>query len=678
MKKRLTAASFAVRVWRFRTLLPVYLLPSVFSLVAPAAFGQPDLSNASLEQLMDVQVTSVNKKEQKLARTAAAIFVISAEDIRRSGATNIPDLLRMVPGVQVSRIDANAWSISIRGFNMRYSNKVLALIDGRSIYSSSFSGVYWDQQSVPLEDIERIEVIRGPGGTVWGANAVNGVINIITKHANATHGGLFVAGTGNEDTAQGLLQYGGRAGKDGDYRVFSSYSRIADSSLPSGISAGDGWRRIQGGGRADWDVTPSDSLTVEGSAYSNSEGQTRWPGFTSLLPQGAPFQDVVTARGGDLMGRWDHIFQGGSDASLHVYADTYRRIDLGAAETHKTLDFDFQHHLKLGRNDIVWGAGYRASDSGAASASLYFVPVSQTDSLYSTFIQDEINMNDRLWLTIGSKFEHNAYTGFEFEPGASLAWTLTGRQTVWISAAKAIRQPSRFENVVDATLGTVPVAPGVTGTLVLLGNPNFQAEELRDYEAGYRAQLTKDFSLDIAMFGSIYKHLATDEPLASLPLQNPSGSGLLFQLMVANKEHATDYGGELSATWNVNRHWRISPSYSWIEMKPELDPDSLTPFGNLLNGDAPKHMFQVRSFFNLSKNVEFDSTAYYVAHLAINDVPGNFRLDTRIGWRRGEGVEFSVVGQNLLRPQTLEFGNAAAVAGTLVQRSIFGKVTWRF
>jgi len=325
----------------------------VFGFGGSPALAQPDLSNASLEQLMNVTVTSVNKKEQKLARTAAAVFVISQEDIRRSGATNIPDLLRMVPGVQVSRIDANAWAISIRGFNTRYSNKVLVLIDGRSVYSSSFSGVFWDQQGVPLEDIERIEVIRGPGATVWGANAVNGIINIITKPAKATQGGLLAAGTGNEDNAQGLLRYGGPAGKDGAYRVFSSYSRISNSALPDGTDAADGWRRIQGGGRADWNLASTDSVTVEGSVYSNSEGQTRWPGFTNLLPLGDPFAEAITARGGDLLGRWDHIFQGGSDASLQVYLDTYRRIDLGAVETHKTLDFDFQDHLSLGRNDIV-------------------------------------------------------------------------------------------------------------------------------------------------------------------------------------------------------------------------------------------------------------------------------------------------------------------------------------
>jgi iron complex outermembrane receptor protein len=650
-----------------------FLLAGFFSLVA---WGQSDLSNASLEQLMNITVTSVNKKEQKLARTAAAVFVISEEDIRRSGATNIPDLLRMAPGVQVSRIDANAWAISIRGFNTRYSNKVLVLIDGRSVYSSSFSGVFWDQQSVPLEDIDRIEVIRGPGGTVWGANAVNGVINIITKPAKATEGGLLVAGTGSEDTAQGLLRYGGPAGNDGAYRVYSSYSRIADSLLPNGADAVDGWRRIQGGGRADWKLTPNDSLTVEGSAYSNSEGQTRYMGFSNLFPQGPPFAEQITARGGDLLGRWDHIFQGGSGASLQVYADTYRRIDLGAVETQRTLDFDLQDHFTLGRNDIVWGLGYRATNTGLASPNLSFIPVNQTDSLYSTFVQDEININNHLLLTIGSKFEHNAFTGFEFEPGASLAWTPTRRQTVWISAAKAIRQPSRFEDGINVTLASIPLPNGLPEAVVMRGNPNFQAEQLRDYEAGYRAQLTKDLSLDIALFGSFYRHLATYEPQAMLPVPNPSGPGLLFQMLLGNEAHATTYGGELSTTWNINRRWRISPGYSWIEMKSELDPGSISAFGSLVS--APKHMFQIRSLFDFSKNVEFDNSMYYVAHLPSNNVPGNFRLDTRIGWRHGEAWEFSIVGQNLLRPQTLEFGDAAAVVGAETQRSIFGKITWRF
>jgi iron complex outermembrane receptor protein len=654
------------------------LAAGLFSLMTAAAFAQFDLSNASLEQLMNITVTSVNKKEQKLARTAAAVFVISKEDIRRSGATNIPDLLRMVPGVQVSRVDANTWAISIRGFNARYSNKVLVLIDGRSVYSSSFSGVFWDQQSVPLEDIERIEVIRGPGATVWGANAVNGIINIITKPANATKGGLLVAGTGSEDTAHGLLRYGGPAGNDGTYRVFSSYSRIADSSLPNGVNAADGWRRIQGGGRADWDLTKSDSLTVEGSVYSNSEGQTHWLGFTNLFPQGAPFADSVTARGGNLLGRWNHVFQGGSDATLQVSADTYRRVDLGAPETHKSLDLDFQHHITLGMHDVVWGISYRATAAGLSSADISFVPVRQTDSLYSAFIQDEIRIKDSLWLTIGSKFEHNAYTGLEFEPGASLAWTPNRRQTVWISAARAVRQPSRLDTAIDLTLGTVPLPGGLTETLVLHGNPNFEAEEVRDYEAGYRTQLGKDFSLDIALFGSFYRRLWSYEPLSALPMPNPSAPGLLFALMFANKAHDTSYGGEISTTWNVTPRWRISPGYSWIEVKPELNSDSLSPFGAFAVGDAPKHMFQIRSLFNLSRNVEFDNSLYYVAHLSVNNVPGNLRLDSRIGWRHAESWEFSIVGQNLLRPQTLEFGDAAAVAGTETQRSVFGKITWRF
>ncbi len=654
------------------------LLASLVSLGVPLARSQPDLTEASLEQLMNVQVTSVSKKEQKLARTAAAVFVISQEDIRRSGATNIPDLLRMVPGVQVARIDANAWAIGIRGFSTRYSNKVLVLIDGRSVYSPSFSGVFWDQQGLPLEDIERIEVIRGPGATVWGANAVNGVINIITKSAKATHGGLLTAGTGNEDNANGTLRYGGAAGGTGSYRVFGQYSRIADSPLPGGAKAADGWRRLNGGFRSDWDLTPQDSLTVEGSAFSNSEGQSRLPGFVNLSPSPQIFDDTITVRGGDLLGRWNHTLSGGSDISLQMYADEYRRVDFGAPETHRAFDLDFQHHVALGsRHDIVWGFGYRATNSGLKSPDLSFVPSSRTDGLYSTFIQDEIRIANTLWLTVGSKFEHNPYSGFEYEPGLSLAWTPSKKHTIWLSAAKAIRQTSLLNADIDATLSTIPLPNGLIQKLTLYGNPQFKSEQVRDYEAGYRAQLSKRVSLDAALFGSFYRHLETFDPAPIPPFFNPSMQ-LVVPVTYGNKAHATNYGAEMSTTWQVNSRWRLSPGYSFIQVRVERNPGSPDLFPAEPGGDAPKHMLQARSEFNLTKNIDFDNSLYYSARLPSTGAPSRARFDSRIAWRAGERLEFSVVGQNLLRPRTLEFGDAFAVVGTDAERSVFGKITWRF
>jgi iron complex outermembrane receptor protein len=603
--------------------------------------------------------------------------VISPEDIRRSGATNIPDVLRMVPGVQVARIDSNAWAISIRGFNTRYSNKVLVLVDGRTVYSPSFSGVYWDQQDVPLEDIERIEVIRGPGATLWGANAVNGVINIITKSSKATQGGLLSAGTGNVDNARALFRYGGRLGNSGSYRLFGRYSRIADGMLPDGRNGADGWRAIRGGFRADWDLAPRDSLTVEGSAYSNSEGQTRWPGFSSLLPVEAAFSDTITARGADLLGRWNHTFSGGSEMALQMYGDQYRRLDLGAPETHRSFDVDFQHHFFSGRrNDIVWGLGYRVTSTGLASENVSFLPNNRTDQLNSAFFQDEIRLTSSFALTVGSKFEHNAYTGFEYEPMAGLIWTPNPRNTLWASAARAIRQPSLLDTAISAYIGDVPLPGGLTQHLVLRGNPGLKAEQVRDVEAGYRAQLSRRISLDVSFFASFYRNVETIEPAAmTIDLQS---NVILTPLTFENNAYAKNYGSELFATWNVNSRWRLSTGYSFIRFRCLPSAGSQDHGGDIYRGDAPKHMYQIRSQFSLSKQVDFDTSVYYVARLPIGNTPSNTRLDARLAWRAGEYLEFSLVGQNLLRPRTLEFGNTSAVAGVLVDRSVFGGVMLRF
>ena len=324
-----------------------------------------DLRQASLEDLMDITVTSVSKREQKLSRAASAIFVISQEDIHRSGATNIPDLLRMAPGVDVEQIDANSWAISIRGFNSRFSNKVLVMIDGRTVYNPVFSGVFWDQIETPLEDIERIEVIRGPGATVWGANAVNGVISIITKSSRDTKGGRMTAGGGSQTQGTGQVQYGGALGQTGTYRMFGDYSDIGNSSAQQGGAANDHWQRMQTGFRTDWDLSKSDSLMVQGDLFANRENQTTQSSYIPspyniLLPQ------AVDAAGGDFLARWSHTLEGGSQTSLQAYYDTNRRTDSGIPMKVTTFDLDFQHHIAVGdRHDIVWGLGYRSDTSGA-------------------------------------------------------------------------------------------------------------------------------------------------------------------------------------------------------------------------------------------------------------------------------------------------------------------------
>ena len=634
-----------------------------------------DLTQASLEDLMNVQVTSVSKKEQTLSKTGAAVHVITQEDIRRSGATNIPDLLRTVPGVEVARIDTNSWAISIRGFNDRYANKVLVLIDGRSVYSPSFSGVYWEGQDMPLEDIERIEVIRGPGGTVWGANAVNGVINIITKSSKDTPGGLITAGTGSETTADGLVQYGGTVGQKGTYRVFGKYSNTDSSLLPNGGEAADGWRSSHGGFRTDWDLSSRDTLTVQGDALRLDEGQTITTPFSQDLPLVRTFNDPLSMTAGNIEGRWSHILASGSEVSLQMYDDYSNHFAQGFGDEQNTVDLDFEHHLTVGsRQDIVWGLGARVIDSHyGAGYAISLTPGQRLDRLFSTFFQDELRLSNSLWLTVGSKLEHNDFTGFEIEPSAQLVWEPARQQTVWVSAARAIRQPSSLDVGLQADVAIVPAGPSF-GVVTIAGSPAMQAEDVRDFEAGYRTQLNHRLSLDVVGFGSLYGNVRTIEPGAPYFTTVPGPPHLVLPEYFANGSPIDTYGVEFSATWAVTKRWRIMPGYSFFHMHVQ-DPATQTTSA----GADPQHQVQLQSRLDLRRNLEWDNTATYVSRLAAGNIPAYTRLDSRFGWRVGEYVEFSIVGQNLLSPRHPEFADTVDfVHHTLVERSVYGKITWRF
>jgi iron complex outermembrane receptor protein len=607
------------------------------------------------------------------------VFVIGPDDIRRSGARNLPDLLRMAPGVDVAQIDANAWAITIRGFNSRYSNKVLVLVDGRSVYTPSFSGVYWDQLEMPLENIERIEVVRGPGGSVWGANAVNGVINIITKPSKATQGGLATAEAGTQGTAAGLAQYGATAGQNATYRAFTRYSRTGDSILADGSNAADGWSRIEGGFRSDWAVSKSDSLTVEGDLFANRGGQTRYQLFTPL-PSDVPFAQRTDAAGGNVLAEWTHTFAGGSDTSVRAYFDTYRRDDLGEPESQKTVNVDFQHHFTSGdRHDVVWGLGYRVIRSGVpAGYQTALNPPFQSDQLYSGFVQDEIRIAPKVWLTPGIRLEHNAFTGFEFEPSVRLAWAPTNRQTLWASASRAIRQPSREEMDVDVTIAAIPLNPFTEVVSRLSGNLKFRSEEFRDVEVGYRRQWTRNLSLDIATFLGSYRHLSTIEPQAMVITASPAGVLILAPVLYSNQSHASTYGAEVAVNYNIAPRWRISPGYSFERIDAELDAGSHDTTSLSQDGTTPAHQFQFRSAVSLSRKLDWEQTVYWYGGLTNHTMGSHARLDSRIALKLGEHNEFSVVGQNLLRPGLLEYGNAFELVGSQVQRAIFGKLTWSF
>jgi iron complex outermembrane receptor protein len=634
------------------------------------------LADASLEQLLNTPVTSVSKKEQALARTAAAVFVISQDDIRRSGADTIPDLLRMVPGVQVAQINANSWAVSIRGFNQKYSNKLLVLVDGRSLYAIGFGGVYWDQVDIPLRDIERIEVIRGPGASVWGANAVNGVIDIITKSSKATKGGYAEAGGNSDGGAQGHVRYGDAAGTNGAYRASADASRFGDSILPGGDSAHDSWFRSRAGFRSDWDVTPSDSLTVEGSGFVSRAGALRFSGYLAL-PTDTIFGQNTNSAGADLLARWTHTSPQGAESSLQVFYDHFRRDDSGVPEVQSTFDMEFQRHAELGAHqDVVWGFGYRASSTAfGAGYPVALHPPIRVDSLASAFFQDEIRLSNRFWLTVGSKLEHNDYTGFEFEPNARLAYTPSKNHTLWASASRAIRQPTRLETGVSLTMDTVPVAPGLVYTLTLIGNTSFRSEELRDFEAGYRGQLSKNVSVDVDSFFSLYKHLSGFE---QLPIAIVPGPVTQFQIpfMYSNGTHAIDYGGEASLNWAPVSRWRIAAGYSMLHMNVTAAPGDT--YSVNANTYAPVNSFQLRSSLTLTRRLEWNQSFYWSQTLINGAVPSHARLDSRLEYRLSESVAVALSGQNLLSPGFMEFGNLEQYVGSLAPRTVTGKVTWTF
>jgi iron complex outermembrane receptor protein len=640
---------------------------------------QQDLTQLSLEDLGSIKVTSVGKKEQSLLKVGAAVYVITQEDIRRSGATNIPDVLRMVPGVDVAQLDANIWVVSIRGFSDRFGDKVLVLIDGRSVYTPTNSGVYWDQQDVPLEDIERIEVIRGPGGTVWGANAVNGVINITTMHAKATPGGLLSAGAGSNEAVQGLAQYGSTIGHVGTYRVFGKYFNVGSLTIPDGHRGADGWHLPHTGFRSDLDLSARDTMTVEGDLLETSEGETVSVVLANSLPQQATFNSRTRVGAGNLLGRWNRSLSNSSDVSLQAYFDDYDRHEEGGLEERHTFDLDFQHHLAIGcRNDVVWGLGYRVtSDDLTAKYSKSFVPQQRTDNLFGTFLQDEIRVLDSLSFTVGAKVEHNGYTGFEFQPSAQLVWMPTRRQAIWASAARAIRQPARADTAIRIDVATTPLDSGTFAVTQIMGDPHRKAEELLGYQAGYRAQATKTLSFDVAGFFNRYHHLQSDEPGTPYLSSSPEPLHTVFPVLSTDRAHAQTYGAEVFANWNITGRWRVSPGYSFINMNFASDLSNQDPSVSTQAGDTPSHKFEIRSQLSLPRNLSWDNTLYYVGALPDQAVPAYRRLDTRVAWRLGETAEISLTGQNLLTPRHSEFGDDTPLH-TEMQRSVFGKMTWHF
>jgi iron complex outermembrane receptor protein len=583
--------------------------------------------------------------------------------------------------MDVAQLDANGWAVSARGFNDYLANKLLVMIDGRSVYDPAFGGVFWELEDVPLEDIDRIEVIRGPGGTIWGANAMNGVINIITKRAKATRGALLKSGSGSTTTAQDLVQYGGQLRGHAFFRVFGQYSNNSSLTFPSGQRAADGWHMPHGGFRSDWDLAAKDSLTVEGDFYNSDEGET----LTSFLSLSPPFEaifnDRIFSRGGNTLARWDHRFSDRYDATVQMYYDGGRRGQFGIYEDRDTWDFDFKNHVAIGlRQDLVWGFGYRV-DSFYVRPGYAISPARprSTDNLFNSFIQDEIRLTDSFWLTLGSKLEHNAYTGFEYEPGARLLWSPNPRQAAWAAISRAIRQPTLEDLEVRYNEAAFPGPNGMVSLVSVFGDPHFKSEELLAYETGYRAQASRRLSVDVSAFYNIYHRLRTYEPGQPFFESSPSPLHLVLPQVTENKMHGNTYGAEASSTWSVSSWWKVSPGYAWLKMNLHADPGSEDKTSPLDAGGSPRQQFQIRSSMDLPRHWEFDTNFYYVGRLSELRIPEHLRADARLGWRPTPSWELSVVGQDLLEPRHLEFVyQTNTILSTQIPRSVFGEIRFWF
>ena len=636
-------------------------------LLAPLARGgAADLSTLSIEDLMEIEVTSVSKRAQPLAEAAAAVYVITNEDIRRSGATSVAEALRLAPGLHVARIDGSRWAITSRGFNMQFANKLLVLVDGRSVYTHLYSGVYWDVQDLVLEDIERIEVVRGPGGTLWGANAVNGVINIITKKARDTQGWLASGGAGTLERGFGTLRYGGELGENAHVRGYVKYLDHNNLETDAGKEASDEWDMTRGGFRMDWDQSPSDAFTLQGDFYDGGVGM-------SLLNMVTNEEDLG---GANVLGRWRHVFSGTSDLSVQTYYDRTERVSgsiLG--EDRDTYDIELEHRFRFASlHDVIWGAGYRLLNDRTSGGIVTFTPWKRTDNLLSAFVQDQIRLfDDRLQLTVGSKFEHNDYTGLEVQPTARALYKLAPRHSIWAAVSRAVRTPSRTDD--DISFFGINADPPVI--IYAEGQRNFDSEKLLAYEIGYRALLSERFSMDLAAYYHDYDDLRSAK-LDPVPLPTPPFPPGTVRTPFGNDTEAIGYGVELGGNWNVTDHWAVSSWYTLMKLDVDADPANADVVDKGQEHDTPTNQVHFRSRLNLPWHLEFDTHLFYVGEVSHQQAGEYTRLDLRLGWRPIESVELSVAGQNLTERRHQEFGSGLFSVSSNVPRSVYGRVTWRY
>lgn len=663
-----------------------FISPSVALLIVgcscSALAGSDSSANEYLDldiaQLMNVTVSSVAKRDQRLTDAAAAVFVISQDDIRRSGVTSVADALAMAPGIQVAKISASKWSVSSRGFAGYLSNKLLVLIDGRSVYSPLYSGVFWDSNNVMLEDVERIEVVRGPGGTVWGANAVNGVINIITKKAEDTQGGLVRVGGGDQEPLTTAARYGGKISDTAFGRFYAMYNDHDSNQLTAGGGdANDDWQPMQGGFRLDGKPGTRNEWTLQGDLYKNRGDQKIAPYWVSTPPFQLSIDDDVDVSGGNLLGRWKQELTADSALTVQAYIDTTKRDELLFNWQYDTVDLDLQYETMLGqRQRLTLGGGYR-SIQGEVNENFQVWAPDRNDVLYSAFVQDEINLvQERLWLTLGSKYEHNDYTGSEWQPSAKLLWKPEANHSLWTSVSRAVVTPTVLQRDARIVVGIIPF-PSVTA-VSFAGTPGCEAEKLWAYEAGYRWQARSNLSFDLALFYNDYEDLYTLMPSATST-----------DISWVNGVSGANQGLELSVDWQATSRLSFILAYAYLDSHLSADEGfSGELAGERYNQGSPQHQISLRTSIHLADNWRLNLWGRYIDGITTWDqsqqpwlaleLEDYLLLDANLIWTPTRHLELMLAGQNLINSGQLQYRSEYSTPATEIERGVYGKLTWRF
>ncbi len=643
-----------------------------------------DLKDLSLADLLSLQVTTLSKKEEPMHRAAAAVFVLSGEEIRRSGVSSIPEALRLVPGLQVAKLDANKWAITARGFlgGDHFGDKLLVLMDGRILYSALFAGVFWDVQDTMLADIDRIEVIRGPGATVWGANAVNGVINIITKRAGDTQGTHLSLRAGNEDEAIATLRHGGALGDAGHWRAYGKFTKRDAGYLPPDEQGDDEAQIGRMGFRLEWNPAERNEITLQGDYYDGDAGQT-----TRLFE--SPGDPAPTVRsgdsslsGGNILGRWSVDTLDGQNISLQSYYDRTNREELTFSEERDVFDVEYQHLFKAGaRNELTWSLGYRLNRSEILEDSFTntFLRKERSDNLFSGFLQDEIEiLPDELALWIGSKFEHNDYTGWEVQPSVRSSWQVNASNVLWGALSRAVRTTAQWEEDVRSNGSVIP-DPTRPILISIVPNEGIGSEELLAFEVGYRFLREGKGSVDLATFYNRYEDVSTFEEQPLVPEDDPPPPHDLIPLEVDRRASGYTYGAEISTNWQLTSIWRATAAYSFLQMHIREDESSNDTGTEERWDDVPTHQVQMTSRLDLPHGLQFDANLMAVGELPTTEIDGYVRVDLRLGWKpdRLRGLDLSVGVQNLFDEHHPEYISPGFV-GTEAERAFWAQLAFDF